>query len=149
MTEHELDPQPSDPEHMLVPEDFGAVREPNEDQLCWQDRVEDLIWHDGPCLSVFQRKTTQVLYLWLWVDSDDETNQWLILPVAEEDLALLREGETTLWEIIDQCQDPAQLADFSKELHLVALWSVQVSDLPNSYLPDVDSYLPGTRKSGE
>ena|ERR1700722_15042723 len=50
------------------------------------DRVGDLINIDGPLLTLFQDKEDDILYLYDWMDSDANSNRYIIYRISPSDL---------------------------------------------------------------
>lgn len=58
--------------------------------------VADLIYHDGPILSLLQHPKGDH-YLYCWSDADDQYHRWLIFRAVDADLRLfLEEKEIAL-----------------------------------------------------
>ena len=42
-------------------------------------KIGDLLYHEGPLLSLFiDRNTPDIYYLYKWADCDEESNRWLV-----------------------------------------------------------------------
>lgn len=101
-------------------------------------KEEDLVWYDGPLLSLF-RDPAGDAWLLLWVDVEDGEhgwNRWLCVRVSEDRLASYRSGALGLCEmILDPTSGPTRILDLDGQIHPLRAWEGRASDLPNDYLP--------------
>lgn len=66
-------------------------------------RVGDLINLDGPLLSLFLDNRNNDLYVFDWVDSDDEQNRWLIYKVDAKFLNQFIEDKISYKDLFNVC----------------------------------------------
>ena len=87
---------------------------------------EELLYYDGPRL-ILRRRLAGQLYLVWWLDSDEEIDRWVYLPVSKSRLASVRSGEIPARESLENPEDPV----------------VYVVDTdPSGEIPDVILALP-------
>ncbi|GBC61773.1 hypothetical protein DENIS_2735 [Desulfonema ishimotonii] len=102
-------------------------------------KVADLIYFDGPLLSHFKNKNSEN-YLYYWCDADN-LNRWLIFRVSSQDLTLYLNKEITLYElIINPIDGFLYSVDIDENMEYRNIFMVQPDDLPESYIPEIDSY---------
>lgn len=101
--------------------------------------VADLIYHDGPLLSYF-RDNQGHHYLYYWCDADDLYNRWFVFRISQEPLRHFLTQQLTLHELILEA-DPEHLylVDLDNQLHPDNIVRVQLSNLPQDYLPATDT----------
>ncbi|ENE5172821.1 hypothetical protein ABUU69_002174 [Vibrio cholerae] len=104
--------------------------------LAWK---RDLIYFEGPLLSEFSSEKGEV-YLKYWCDCDDTFNRWMLFKVKEQDRLRLVLGEKSLYDVIvNQPDSFVFISDEGRDIQNYTL--VEADNLPNEYLPEVDSYL--------
>jgi hypothetical protein len=103
--------------------------------------IADLIYHDGPILSLLHHPKGDH-YLYCWSDADEQYNRWLIFRVVDKDLQLfLEDKEITLRQLILNPVDGfLYIVDMDDQLNYRHIKLIYPTDLPSSYLPDVDTY---------
>jgi len=102
--------------------------------------VADLIYFDGPILSLF-KNTRGDNYLYCWSDSDEHYNRWAIFRVTDECLNLYLAGKVSLRELMLQPVDRwLYMVDIDDDLECRSPLMVSPVNLPQSYLPDKDSF---------
>ena len=103
-------------------------------------KIADLVYFDGPFLSHYVSEKGDD-YLFYWVDHDNKYNRWLVLRVSLSSLQKYMAKEKSLRELIVSPNDGFLYAvDVDDNLNYHNIKLVQPSDLPDEYLPDVDSY---------
>lgn len=103
-------------------------------------KMADLVYFDGPFLSHYVSGKGDD-YLFYWVDRDETDNRWLVLRVSLANLQKYIAKELTLRELIENPNDGFLYSvDVNNELHYHNVKLVQPSALPESYLPETDSY---------
>ncbi len=113
----------------------------------------DLIFFDGPLLSLYSDRRTNWLYL--WADTDEkQTNRWIIFPVVRKDLvAYLNKGESLLslvtkanrHLILDDTRKSVlgESGKTSRESHRT-LRSISDISVINHYMPSSESFFDET-----
>lgn len=103
-------------------------------------KVADLIYFDGPLLSHFKNKDGDS-YLYYWCDANENYNRWLVFRISDEDLNRYLIGKSSLREIItDPVDGFIYSADIDDNLQFHNVYMVQPADLPEAYIPEVDSF---------
>ena len=104
--------------------------------LSWE---RDLIYFEGPLLSEFTVKNGEK-YLKYWCDCNDEYNRWMLFRIKEEDRLRLVLGELSLIDCIkDKAGNFVFFVDENEHKSFYQL--VDLSDVPQEYFPELDSYL--------
>lgn len=103
-------------------------------------KIADLIYFEGPLLSHYVSSKGDD-YLFYWVDRDDSDNRWLVLRVSLANLQKYIGKKITLRELIETPNDGYLYSvDVSNDIIYHDVKLVQPSSLPETYLPETDSY---------
>jgi hypothetical protein len=103
-------------------------------------RVRDLEYYQGPLLSEFKSKTGEP-YLYLWRESDQKCNRWLVFRTSRRDLARFLTGGLTLLDLIQDNRDGfVYLVDLDSAAEISSVSIAFLEQLPASYLPTDKSY---------
>lgn len=118
---------------MLIEGTYAVVNQ------CDYKRIEDLLYYDGPLLSLFE-DSAQFKYLYLWVDCNDLANRWCIIPISEHAYQALINQTATLHRVI---VDAKWLILFNVNHDGKATDGIKIDavDMPEQYMPSKDSYL--------
>ena len=116
----------------------------NDRDLKGLSKVADLIYFDGPLLSLFTDKFGNS-YLFYWVDSDNISNRWLVFRVTERQIAEYMNRQIPLTELVNNpcggyhySVDITERPDQNLELENVTI--VSPNDLPLNYKPRANSF---------
>ena len=104
------------------------------------EHIEDLLYYDGPLLSVYQENSSTTKVLFLWMDVTDSTNIWAILNVSEEDILALKTNQITLLKVLNK-QESFLTFETDSELNVSNVREFITLDFPKELLPSEDSYL--------
>lgn len=103
-------------------------------------KVKDLIFFDGPLLTHFE-SVHKENFLFYWVDTDENFNRWLVFRTSE---ALIDDYLNKAKSLLDLITNPDNgniyKVDIDQELNFNNLAIVLLNDLPDSYLPDKNSF---------
>lgn len=104
-------------------------------------KLGDLIYYEGPLLSLFRDKDDEnVYYLYKWVDNNDETNRWVIV---EASLTLLQKflyGLISLRELILD-RPICYIVNLDDSLTETEVCVSSTRELPAEYLPAEKSFF--------
>lgn len=107
-------------------------------------KIADLIYFEGPLLSLFSDINGEK-YLYYWCDVSDVCNRWLVLRISDKKLDLYLRKKISLRDVIIEPDDGLLHAiDIDQELRLSNVVVVSPKELPESYIPDEDSYYEST-----
>ncbi len=102
--------------------------------------VADLIFFDGPLLSLFENKHGE-FYLYYWCDTDNIYNRWLIIRVNNMLIRNYLSRKVTLRELITKPIDGfLYFIDMDDDLDYSQVNLVYPDQLPISYVPHSDSF---------
>lgn len=101
--------------------------------------VEDLLYYDGPLVSIYRSKQ-DVLYLYVWVDVDKQFERMLIVELSNPDLDAYKSGKIALHSILVNAK-LVYIAHRNNKGDITELVAVAPKDVPQEYMPDVDSFL--------
>ncbi|ADP98630.1 hypothetical protein HP15_2866 [Marinobacter adhaerens HP15] len=99
----------------------------------------DLVDFDGPLLSLFKSEDGEDA-LFSWLDCSNSRNRWCILPLSRELLGSYLKQETSLLEVF-QSLDSFVVFDVTPSHRRTNFTLTNLSDLPQDYIPDPESYL--------
>ncbi|CAD5954631.1 hypothetical protein PCC9214_02779 [Planktothrix tepida] len=102
--------------------------------------VADLIYFDGPLLSLFENQSGES-YLYCWSDVNAVYNRWLVFRVTKNSLQNYLQGQVSLRDLILNPVDGFHYAiDIDNDLEVKNTFWVLPENLPDSYVPEEDSY---------
>ncbi len=111
-----------------------------ENSLPKMIKIKDLIYFDGPLLSHFE-SIFKENFLFYWVDSDNKFNRWLIFRTSEQIINEYLNKKKSLYELIaDENNGNLYKVDIDNQLNYNNLSIISFIDIPESYLPNKDSY---------
>jgi hypothetical protein len=103
-------------------------------------RVRDLLYFDGPLLSLFQGNEGEY-YLYYWCDADEEVNRWIVFKVESKALDAYLLRQTSLLQLITKAvKQQFYIVDLDDDLTILHCYSTSLKDLPPSYLPSQQSF---------
>lgn len=102
--------------------------------------IADLIYFDGPLLSMFENKYGDV-YFYYWCDGDENYNRWLVFRVAQKMLEEYIRGQISLEKLILNPADGFLYSlDIDDKLEAQNTCLIHPENLPDTYIPEADSY---------
>jgi hypothetical protein len=103
-------------------------------------KIGDLIYHEGPLLSLFiDRNNPDIYYLYKWADCDEKTNRWLVLQLNTVDLRSFFYKEISLRTLL--LKSPVTyVLSLDDNLTETNIMVCSTSDLPKEYLPKENSF---------
>ena len=103
-------------------------------------KVSDLIYFDGPLLSLYVSRKGEN-YLFYWVDVDDEYNKWMFIRVDVHTLKEYLDKKISLYQLIVNSNDGlVRFVDINNNIDYHNIKAVPIGDIPDDYLPEQDSY---------
>lgn len=92
------------------------------------------------CLLVEYRTASGDIYLFLWVDSNQEYNRWIVFRIGERDLARYLQRNVSLRELLFDCRDGfVYVIDTDGEGDRRRISLSSLDDLPPDYIPGEES----------
>ncbi len=118
-------------------------------------KIGDLIYHEGPLLSLFiDRSNPDTYYLYKWADCDEKTNRWLVLQLNTVDLRSFFYKEISLKSLL--LNSPVTyVLNLDDNLTETNIMVCSTNDLPKEYLPkkilsivkkNILSFLPPSKQ---
>jgi hypothetical protein len=102
--------------------------------------IADLIYFDGPLLSMFENKYGDV-YFYYWCDGDENYNRWLVFRVAQKMLEEYIRAQISLDKLILSPADGFLYSlDIDDKLEAQNTCLIHPENLPDTYIPEADSY---------
>lgn len=99
----------------------------------------DLLYHEGPLLSVFKDALSDNFYFYKWSDCDDKAHRWLVFKVSIKGLKDFFDKQLSLKHLILE-QPFSYILDLDNNLHPINIVLVSTPNIGKSYLPEVDSF---------
>jgi hypothetical protein len=100
----------------------------------------DLVFFDGPLLSLFENKDGDP-YFFIWADVDRDTNRWVVFRTASAGLSAFLNKNVTLRELVTHPSDGfLYVADLNAASDFGDVWIIPAAELPVAYLPASNSY---------
>lgn len=99
----------------------------------------DLIYYDGPLLSLYSRERGNDA-LFLWIDSDNYNNRWAVIDIERDDLKSYLNGVLALRDVINKT-NTCHIFNTGPRGKRGKIIELKTEDFPNEYLPDPDSFL--------
>lgn len=115
------------------------------EELPFQDdliRVGDLIYFEGPLLTLFEDSKSDDLYLYDWADKDDAYNRWLIYRAAPELLSAFIQQNISYQTFFNAAtKDGFYVVDINRNLEHHHTKFVEYKDLPIAYDSNEPTYF--------
>lgn len=113
---------------------------PIEFHIAEYAKVSDLIYYDGPLLSHFVNANGDN-YLFLWVDTDDVVNRWMVLRVSFLSIQKYTKKKITLLDLLHSSLDRTTIyIELNNDIECVNAICASCSVIPEEYLPAPDSF---------
>lgn len=98
-----------------------------------------LIYFDGPILSKYNDINGRI-FLCLWVDYNYKMNRWLYFHTTNEDFILYENNLKDLHDLVKNSNE-LYLIDIDIKGNFKRVYSINIDELPNDYLPDKKTIL--------
>jgi len=104
-------------------------------------KIGDLLYHEGPLLSLFTDKNNpELYYIYKWADCNDSLNRWMVIQVNAKSLRSFFFGEISLKNLF--LNTPlTYLVDLDDNLKEVEITACATNQLPMDYLPNDNSFF--------
>jgi hypothetical protein len=100
----------------------------------------DLLYHEGPLLSVFKDALSENFYLYKWSDCDEKAHRWLVFKVSIKGLKTFFDKQISLRQLILE-QPFSYFIDLDNQLEPANIALVSALNMPKNYLPELDSFF--------
>jgi hypothetical protein len=100
----------------------------------------DLLYHEGPLLSVFKDALSDNFYFYKWSDCDEKAHRWLVFKVTTKSLISFFDKQISLKQLILE-QPFSYLLDLDNNLESLNIVIVSTHNMPKNYLPEQDSFF--------
>lgn len=103
------------------------------------EKLGDLLYHEGPLLSLFSKSgEPNAYYLYKWSDCDESANRWLVARLTSTELRSFFDQEISLRNIL-LANSKLFLVDVGDDLAESNVRSCSADKVPDSYLPGKNS----------
>ena len=103
------------------------------------DKLGDLLYHEGPLLSLFRKsQDSEAYYLYKWCDCDDSANRWLVVQLTIAELSRFFNQKITLRTLF-LTNPKLYLVDIGDSTSPPKVRSCFTKNLPEEYLPGENS----------
>lgn len=100
-------------------------------------RIGDLVNFEGPELTVFEGLDSQSIFVFDWVDSDDQYNRWLVYEVQSKDLLEFIFKKITHCELFEKAAEyDVYFLDITLGKGFSNLPVFQLLEVPKDYWPN-------------
>ncbi len=105
-------------------------------------KIADLVYFDGPFVSLFEDNERKTYYLYCWCDIDinKKFNRWLIFKVRKEQIESHINGDTSLRNMVIRAES-CFLCDINNDVEYENIYLTAPSELPKSYIPKMKSFF--------
>ncbi len=104
--------------------------------------VGDLIFFDGPLMSLFTDKDKRHFYIFDWVHSNQQFNQWMAYEVSISHISKFMDGTLSHHDLIRQgLHNEFILMDIDDNLNYYQRSILTFDTLPPSYIPQEDAHF--------
>jgi hypothetical protein len=100
----------------------------------------DLLYHEGPLLSVFKDALSDNFYFYKWSDCDDKAHRWLVFKVSIQSIKSFFDKQLSLRQLILE-QPFSYFLDLDNNLDPLSIVIVSSHTMPKSYLPEQGSFF--------
>lgn len=107
------------------------------------NRIGDLLYFEGPILSLFEELNSGHLYLFDWVDRDEKSNRWLIYRTSPISLLqFIRYQISHLRLFRKRPEEEVYFVDIDAKNELFSNYDAfAIEELPQNYLPNDDNFF--------
>lgn len=103
-------------------------------------KVADLIYFEGPLLSIFKNDRGDS-YFYCWCEADQDVNRWLVFRVSDKDLNSYLSKKLSLRDLVLKPSDGFLFSvDIDNQLQSKNIHIINPLDLPQSYIPSAESF---------
>ena len=104
--------------------------------------VGDLIFFDGPLMSLFTDKEKKRFYIFDWVNSNQQFNQWMAYEVSISHISKFMDGTLSHRDLIQQgLHNEFILMDVDDDLNYYQRSILTFDTLLPSYIPQEDTHF--------
>jgi hypothetical protein len=104
--------------------------------------VGDLIFFDGPLMSLFMDKQKRRFFIFDWVKANEQFNQWIAYQVSLSRISDFIEGTLSHRDLLrNSLNNTFLLIDIDDDLNYFPRHSLRFEELPPSYLPQENTYF--------
>ena len=104
----------------------------------------DLLYHEGPLLSVFKDGLSDNFHFYKWSDCDSVAHRWLVFKVTINHLKMFFDKLISIRQLIME-QPFSYFLDLDDDLKPIHIVVVPTHNIPQIYLPEADSYFEPTQ----
>jgi hypothetical protein len=99
-----------------------------EDPLPNTNHLEDLVYYEGPLITL--KESGGEKYVWVWVDVNDVCNRWGVFKTSDEKLQNWRDKEFVFDFIYDAVEEgPVYFFNTDTDGKFVAAWDSSIEEL--------------------
>lgn len=104
------------------------------------DKIADLLYFDGPFVSLFEDKKEKLYYIYWWCDVCQKCNRWLIFTINHRQIKDYIDGNLSMREIVLETES-FFLCDINNDVEYENVYFITHSHLPASYVPGKKSFF--------
>lgn len=101
--------------------------------------IDDLLYLDGPILSLFKKPETQTYYLYKWITNDEAFNRWLVFSTNAEGLYNFLSKKISLRDLMFNSPE-THCVDINSDGEVGAVFKIKHEELNGKYIASKKSY---------
>jgi len=105
------------------------------------ERLGDLLFFEGPLLSVYKDLQTNKFYLMDWVDRDYESNRWLFYSIKKENLSRFINREISHFDLYENDQKSIYFVDIKHDAFFDYSNLKELDEVSQEYIPSSENYF--------
>lgn len=106
------------------------------------NRIEDIVYYEGPLLTLYENIENGQLYLVDWVDRDKTSNRWLVYRIHASNLLDFLKGKISHLELFERSKYNAKyVVNIPHNGRLNSSNFEEFLTIPDEYLPNPESYF--------
>jgi hypothetical protein len=104
-------------------------------------RIGDLVNFEGPLLTLFEDCRNNRLYIFDWVDRDEDKNRWIVYRASPFFLKQFITGKISHKELFLSSVDGYYSLEINRKLQYENFRKLSRRDIPDEYLPQDDAFF--------
>jgi hypothetical protein len=105
------------------------------------ERLGDLLFFEGPLLSVYKDVQTNKFYLMDWVDRDQDSNRWLFYSIKKENLSRFINREISHFDLYENDQKSIYFVDIKHDAFFDNTNLKELDEMSQEYIPSRENYF--------
>ncbi len=104
-------------------------------------RIVDVVNFEGPLLTLYKNTANERLFLYDWIDQDENLNRWLIYRCKPIKLWEFINKKISHFDLFNMKNGVCYVLDIDKYLHIENVVKMDIEALPTIYFPEKEAYF--------